>query len=328
MFDAQAFFSVPLVDMAALGSPELAGILMPEPDIAKAKIGITEQFLSDAETYHGKYTDTAYFRGLIQNALARADFAPKSPLVLDLGSGSGNSVFPLLELFADGRVVATDLSPNLLAIMERHAATLVGVRDRLAHVCVDACSDYLRPGAFDLVVGAAILHHLIDPRLALRAAIRVLRPGGLAIFFEPFENGHAILRIAYTQILEKADTGASLAPELRTFLGAIVEDWRVRTGSDKSADIFRKIDDKWLFTRSYIEAAANELGFSATTIYPIHRIEEPFTRQTEVFLKLGLGAARDVLPDWAWEIIGNCDRMFSPELKTDLLIEGAILLRA
>jgi SAM-dependent methyltransferase len=300
---------------------------MPEPDVATAKIGITEQFLGDAETYHRKYTDTAYFRGLIQNALSRADFAPKSPLVLDLGSGSGNSVFPLLELFKDGRVVATDLSPNLLAIMERHAATAPSIRNRLSYVCVDACSDYLRPGAFDLVVGAAILHHLIDPRLALRAAIRVLRPGGLAIFFEPFENGHAILRLAYAQILEKADAGAPLAPEVRNFIEALVQDWRVRTGSDKSADIFRKIDDKWLFTRSYIETAADELGFSTTTIYPIHRIEEPFTRQTEVFLKLGLGTARDALTDWAWDIIGNCDRMFSAELKADLLIEGAILLR-
>jgi SAM-dependent methyltransferase len=249
-------------------------------------------------------------------------------LIFDIGSGSGNSVFPCLELFQSGRVVATDLSPNLLAIMKQHADARPPLDERLAYVCVDACSDYLRAGAFDLTVGAAILHHLIDPRSAICAARRALRSGGIAIFFEPFENGNAILRLAYTQILDKAASGADLSPEVARLVSAIVEDYRVRTGTDKSAEIFQQIDDKWLFTRSYIEQCSKEAGFAECRIYPIHQVEQPFTRQTEVFLRLALAAPIDALPAWGWDILRSYDELFSPELKQDLLIEGAILLNA
>ena len=39
---------------------------------------------------------------------------------------------------------------------------------------------------FDNVVGVDILHHLFNPDLALREIARVVRPGGRAVFFEPY----------------------------------------------------------------------------------------------------------------------------------------------
>lgn len=32
------------------------------------------------------------------------------------------------------------------------------------------------------------------------------------------------------------------------------------------------------------------------------------------------------LPDWAWETVELMDQTFSPEMKTDLVMEGAIVL--
>ncbi len=43
-----------------------------------------------------------------------------------------------------------------------------------------------RDGVFDNVVGVDIIHHLFDPDPALREIARVIRPGGRAIFFEPY----------------------------------------------------------------------------------------------------------------------------------------------
>ena len=328
MIDPARYFDVPLVDLGVVEHPAFNGVLTPQPELSQAKVGITDQFLENADTYHQKYANTAYFRGLIDTALKAVDFEAESPSILDIGSGAGNSVFPALELFPDGKVIATDLSPNLLAIMMRQAGGMEGATERLAAVCVDACHDYVRPSSFDLVVGAAILHHLINPSLAIDAAYRALRPGGVAVFFEPFENGSAILRLIYKRILERSEAMPPLRSDVASMLGAIVRDFEVRAGSDKSNPIFETIDDKWLFTRSYIETAAKHAGFNRTTIYPIHSVERPFARQTETYLKLVLGETVNAVPGWAWDIIEEHERFFSAELRYDMLIEGAIVLRS
>lgn len=313
MWDIRGYFSVPLIDMGSMGQKEMAGIMIPAQDAQREKIGITEQFLDDAAIYHQKYTDTTYFSWLIRTALERACFKPKNPHILDMGSGSGNSVFPCLEIFPDARIVSTDLSPDLLAMMKLHAEGNPSWRDRLGYVCMDACKDYFRHETFDLVIGAAILHHLIDPVQAIQAAKRALRPGGCAIFFEPFENGNAILHLAYTEILKEA-RNKKLDNSIHRFLAALIEDFRLRNGSDKSAEVFRHIDDKWLFTRSYFEEAAKKSGFSAVEMYPLHDLEKPFTLQTQTNLRLGLGVTPSALPQWAWDILARFDNTFSREL--------------
>lgn len=344
--------------MGTLGSPEMAGIYVPEAEIGQARIGITSQFLEDASIYHEKYTNTGYFKSLLTRALSRIDDLPESPRILDIGSGSGNTVFPCLELFPDCRIVATDLSPNLLKILLEHAEGQASAAGRLLPVCMDATRDHYQPGSFDLVIGAAILHHLIDPGAAIRAAGRALAPGGHAIFFEPFENGSAILRLAYTEILARDDEHQRppprlaltapqrladrlfglppsatetkpppLAENVRTILKQLVKDWTVRSGTDKSNPFFQIIDDKWLFTRTYLESRARAAGFDEITIYSLMDVEQQFRRQTEVLLNLGIGAPPDALPGWAWSILDRYDQMFSPELKQELLIEGTIILR-
>lgn len=58
-------------------------------------------------------------------------------------------------------------------------------------------------GEIDLVVGGAILHHLFDPSKTLKEAYKVLKPGGYAIFYEPFEAGNQIVKLIFERILER-----------------------------------------------------------------------------------------------------------------------------
>ncbi len=352
-FSASEFFRVPLASMESVERPDLAGIYTPEPEIGKAPVGLSDQFLKDADAYHRRYTNTAYFKLLISDAMGHIALRVENPAILDIGSGSGNSVFPCLELFPDCRIVATDLSPDLLRILLDHVNRDASAVGRVAPVCMDATRDYYAEHAFDFVLGAAILHHLIDPGAAIMAASRALKPGGHAVFFEPFENGNSILRIAYSDILERAgqiarnlpmrpltwwgrvgrsapcaDTSfVDLPDNVSGVLRAMIEDLTLRSGSDKSAPIFQNIDDKWLFTRSYIEGRARVAGFGEVLIFPIHDVVRPFSHQTEVNLSLALGASPDCMPAWAWEILDYYDRAFSPELKRDLCIEACIILR-
>lgn len=327
MFDIKNLLNVPSTNMGDIYSSEYNGIFIPTQDIKSNKVGLTSQFLDNANLYHEKYINTDYFEELIGNALKVAEFKCDSPLILDIGSGSGNSVFPCLDLLPKCNVLVTDLSHNLLCIMKKYADTKAEYRERLQYVCMDACGDYILPGIFDLVVGAAILHHLIDPFLAFKSVIRALRPGGVAIFFEPFENGNSILRLAYTQIVSNSKARDQLSPEIMNLLLAFVRDYEIRTGTDKSNSKYLEIDDKWLFTRSYIEDCAARCGYSYLHVYPIHPTDTPFKRQTVTNLKLGLGCDESVLPNWAWDIIDYYDNFFSNSLKKDLLIEGAIVLR-
>lgn len=322
-----------LVDLGEAVDPALAGVLMPRIDLGAAKVGITDQFLRDARTYHERYSAVPYFRALIETA-TRGCLAAAPSLLLDIGSGSGNSVLPCLELFPGARVVATDLSESLLAILRDHVASDPATRARLALVCADATRLDFVEGSVDLVVGAAILHHLIDPAACVRQACRALRPRGIAVFFEPFENGNAILRLCYEQILarggaEDASPEDRLAPEVGTCLRMLVEDFRVRAGTDKTAPIFQHIDDKWLFTRSYFEGLAASLGGVSVEIEPLNPSDEPFVLQTETNFRLALGLSAEdaatALPAWAWDIVRGFDAAFSRELKRDLPIEASII---
>jgi len=320
-----------LVDLGDVAGPQFAGILMPRADLGAAKIGITEQFLQQAGTYHERYSAVPYFRTLIEQATSgRLEAEPL--LILDIGSGSGNSVLPCLDLFRQANIVATDLSENLLAILRDHVAEDLAARERLNLLCVDATKADLVEGSVDLVVGAAILHHLIDPSACVRQACLALKPSGIAVFFEPFENGNAILRLAYEQILarEASDSAGDerLAPSVSNCLHMLIEDFRIRAGTDKSAPVFQRLDDKWLFTRSYFKALASSLGVSVD-ITPLNPSDTPFLLQTQTYLRLALGLSPEdaslALPNWAWDVLRGFDAAFSRELKLDLPIEARVV---
>lgn len=100
--------------------------------------------------------------------------------VLDLGCGHGMAAVVLARLGA--RVTAMDLSGGYLVEAGRRAAAN-GVS--LTLVQADAERLPFADASFDRVWGNAILHHL-DLNRAGREVRRVLRPGGVAVFSEPW----------------------------------------------------------------------------------------------------------------------------------------------
>src|SRR5215213_5592869 len=75
--------------------------------------GVTEQFLENAAAYDAHYLNLTSIQRHIQASLNRAGLTELRPRrVLDVGSGSGNSVLALAELYPEAAIVASDLSPS------------------------------------------------------------------------------------------------------------------------------------------------------------------------------------------------------------------------
>ena len=325
--DFQSFFSVKVSDLASLGDRQFAGIHCADDAFGAEKIGLTEQFKAHAADYARKYAQIEFTKKVIRDATKNLAI-PENAVVLDLGSGSGNTVIAALDVFPSSSVIAVDLSEELLRILQDYTKTKPEYDNRLFLMCQDACRDTFRHGSIDLVLGAAILHHLIDPSTAIIAALKALKPGGFAIFIEPFENGASILRLAIKEILRaNKEQAQPLEPAVEQFLKAIDYDYQVRTGIDKSAPIYKQIDDKWLFTRTYFENCAEAAGASELRIHSINELDYQFTCMIFTLLRVGLERDRDALPQWALDILYEFDCAFSRDLRKDLFLEACVLIR-
>ncbi len=100
--------------------------------------------------------------------------------VLDYGCGHGMAAVVLAR--AGARVTAFDLSAGYLHEADARARAN-GVRVRFLQA--DGERLPFADGAFDRIWGNAVLHHL-DMTVAGREIRRVLRPGGAAVFCEPW----------------------------------------------------------------------------------------------------------------------------------------------
>ena len=301
--------------------PRWRSILTPASEVGAARTGVTAQFLENAGDYHARYTHHEWFRLLIGRHLDLPPPRGAQRTILDVGSGSGNSVIPLLDLYPDAFVVATDVSPQLLAILRDALEMDEGYRGRYALVCMDANHDCLAPGAFDAAVGTSILHHIVDPLRVLATCATALAPGGVAFFTEPFEPGYAVLRMAYRRILAEAARRGEKKGAFAV-LARMVEDHDARV-RDKSDPAYEALDDKWVFTRAFFERAAASGPWRSWRVDTINGDRTPFLDTARVELRLN-GFEPAALPSWAWEEIETIEVAFTPEAKRDMLLEGAL----
>lgn len=107
--------------------------------------------------------------------------------LLDLGTGFGEGAVWFASRGAD--VVALDISPEMLRVVERVAAHH-GVTVETREGSADDLSQF-PDESFDIVYGANVLHH-VDMRRALLEVRRLLKPGGRAGFCDPLAYNPAI----------------------------------------------------------------------------------------------------------------------------------------
>jgi len=102
-------------------------------------------------------------------------------------------------------------------------------------------------------------------------------------------------------------------------------DFDARIGTDKSAERFQHMDDKWLFTRQFIEGAADKVGFRLRSTIP-HTYDVAHHYRKHVEILMHRGGCGGAMPEWASRIIEHLDNSFSAEMKVDCPLEATIVL--
>lgn len=99
----------------------------------------------------------------------------------EFGCGTGTTALKLAP--SVGRIVATDISSEMIAIA-RERAEAEGQGNATFEVAQPAAAPW-PDGAFDIALGFNVLHLVADREAVLRGVHRLLRPGGLFISKTP-----------------------------------------------------------------------------------------------------------------------------------------------
>jgi tRNA (cmo5U34)-methyltransferase len=155
-------------------------------DIRRRFDADVERF-SNLETGQSATVDAPLALALVAQAAAAT--TPHARHVLDVGCGAGNYTLKLLEHLPNLEVTLIDLSrPMLDRATERVGRVTTG---SVTAIQADIRAVELGEGRFDIIVAAAVLHHLRtgdEWRAVFTALHRALRPGGSMWVFDLVES--------------------------------------------------------------------------------------------------------------------------------------------
>jgi len=142
---------------------------------------------SNLETGQSATVDAPLAMALVAEAAARA--TPHARRVLDVGCGAGNYTLKLLQHLPNLDVTLIDLSQPMLArARERVSPATSG---KVTTIQGDIREVELPTGAYDVILAAAVLHHLrtdAEWHSVFAAFHRTLRPGGSLWVFDMVES--------------------------------------------------------------------------------------------------------------------------------------------
>lgn len=290
--------------------------------------GVTNQFLADAAKYYDRYTNPAHFKHLYSLALASITIPTSRRLrVLDIGTGGGNSLFAILDLVGDIDALGVDISAPLLGLCSAAAETQYRQRDNISLLCADLFDLDVIADSADIVSGSSILHHMIEPQRVLDIAVTALRPGGHAIFTEPFESGAGVLRGIYATIIALSERHADLDPQVAKYLANFIRDFDARKGIGEIRPYTQHLDDKWFFTRQWFETQAARLGCTCRIRSSVEHQREWFSRTFRIGLRMS-GQNEDLpVPDWAMSVLRAFDETFSAAARDEIMVTGIVVLQ-
>ena len=181
---------------------------------------------SNLETGQSATMDAPLCLELVTSTAAAV--TPQAKSVLDIGCGAGNYTLKLLQKISNLNCTLMDLSqPMLDRARQRVSAATTGVVTTLQQDVRDA---HFAPESFDIVLAAAVLHHLRTDqqwRQVFASILRWLRPGGSLWIFDMVEHSSPTVQQAmwlrYGDYLSGLKGGGEAGEKYRDTVFAYIE---------------------------------------------------------------------------------------------------------
>lgn len=122
-------------------------------------------------------------RDVLAEVYARLAERVPRPVVLDVGSGRGDNLGILLQVFSGAHLVALDVDLQSVSTLREKFKREWG-QGVLSIVAGDAENLPFRGGAFGIIASLAVLHHLDSVGKALNEVERALSHGGVVVVVE------------------------------------------------------------------------------------------------------------------------------------------------
>ena len=145
--------------------------------------------LEDAGKLYRETPSARTYNALVRDAIAAAvrNVPPDHALrIIEIGAGTGGTTSHVLPVLPAARTeyVFTDVSPHFLNRARTEFAGFPVVRYELLDITRDPAEQGFRPGTFDVVIAANVLHATPDLRQTLRNVAHLLAPNGLLVLYE------------------------------------------------------------------------------------------------------------------------------------------------
>jgi len=147
-----------------------------------------EYFNSVAKDYESKY---GYFDEFTQYKIEKKVnrfiatikkqlLNKKNFKILEIGCGTGTYTYKYSDKLHNAKILATDISEEMIKLSKQNCKS----RENIFFKVCSAYSTGLKKSSVDVVCGFYILHH-INLNKVKKELLRVLKPGGIAYFYEP-----------------------------------------------------------------------------------------------------------------------------------------------
>ena len=179
---------------------------------------------------------------------------------LEIGSGTGYLSYGMLKHKAFGRYIPTDISVRFLRDLRARTAGL-SVQPLL--YAADANHLPFSDDTFDAVLGNSVLHHFLDYPSTLAQTFRLLRKGGIAVFFEPIATGNGYIGMLVKMMLsiESEFQMKVFTRQERKKMSSLVAHPLILKRNKAKRNWLKTIEDKYVFDTIQLAQLAREIGF-------------------------------------------------------------------
>ncbi len=335
----ELIFNGSLTDMGQYtGNDSLKGVFSPVFSNEEMSRFMSDHYMTEEGVASQDFVLYNLYEGLINKALNELSFTSKDGKmnILEVGAGFGSATIPILKIFPSAEVFASELSLPMLAKLKRNLAG-TGYENRCHLMQLNAERLDFQGNSFDFIIGAAVLHHLFNPEKVFGQAYSLLKPGGTAVFFEPFREGHDIVSSFYRSILsrsgytygEKTFAGKvidafkrlshRLDSEAANYLWNTVYVWEKMKLEDKTDPFFEKADDKWLFSKDYFTAIKDKYNYSQCSFFHVRTWDQVFEDHSS-------GNCKSKLPAWALDRYHHLLEDWTLPMRESDFAEGCVMM--